>query len=157
MKTGGPSPSPNVAPVRRIPTGPKEPSIDLTRNESSTTLFNTNREQPDRQRRAEPEFQDGSYGFEAKEDEMEVDTDTMGANNTAPDPRPELSRPRNDRQENRDRDRRDDRRDARYDAPRDGGRGRPFYDRDRNSGRARNDYRLHSDDIYPRPRGRGFR
>ncbi len=154
MKTGGPSPSPNTASVQRTPNGPAETRIDLTRTEPSAS-FNTDREHSDRQRRANPEFQDGSYGFEAKQDKMEVDTEVLGANNSATDnARNDYSRPRNDRRENRDRDRRDDRRDARYDAPRDGGRGRSYLDRDRESGR---DYRLHSDNMYPRPRGRGFR
>lgn len=154
MKTGGPSPGPKTASVRSTPIEPKEMRIDLTRNEPPTSS-NTDREQPDRQRRANPEFQDGSYGFEAKQDEMEVDTEVLGANSNATDnARNDYSRPRNDRRENRDRDRRDDRRDARYDAPRDGGRGRSYFDRNMEGGR---DYRLHSDDLYPRPRGRGFR
>lgn len=157
MKTGGPSPGPNSVLVRRTPIEPKEMRIDLTRTEPPTTS-NTERAQSDRQRRADPEIQDGSYGFEAKQDEMDVDTEVLGANNNGIDnARHDFSRLRNDRRENRDRDRRDDRRDARYDAPRDGGRGRSYFDMDREGGRARDNYRLHSDDMYPRPRGRGFR
>lgn len=53
-------------------------------------------------------------------------------------------------------ERRDDRRDNRYDAPKNYGRGRQF-DRDLAGGRPRDDRRLYSDDLYPRPRGRGFR
>ncbi len=154
MKTGGPSPGPNKVSAGRIAIEPKAPSIDLTRNEPPTS-FNTDREQPDRQRRANPEFQDGSYGFEAKPDEMEIDTEASVPNNIDTDnARKDYTRPRTDRRENRDRDRRDDRRDARYDAPRDGGRGRSYFDRNTEGGQ---DYRLHSDNMYPRPRGRGFR
>lgn len=131
--------------------------IDLTRSEPSAS-FNADREQSDRQRRAEPEFQDGSYGFEAKQDEMAVDSEVLGAKtNETVDIRNDFSRPRDDRREIRDLHRRDDRRDSRYDAPRDAGRGRPYFDRDRELGRPRDDYRLHSDNMYPRPRGRGFR
>ena len=157
MKTGPSSAGPSIAPVRKAPPEPKETPVGLTRNEPSAS-YDSQREQSDRQRRADPEFQDGSYGFAAKEDEMDVDTEVLGAEKPSTDNRrPEYSRPHNDRRDNRDHDRRDDRRDARYDGPRDGGRGRPYFDRERESGRPRNDYRLHSDDLYPRPRGRGFR
>jgi len=136
---------------------PKEPPANPTRNEPSA-FYDSQRAQSDRQKRADPEFQDGSYGFAAKEDEMEVDTEVLGVDkHSTESTRPEYPRSHNDRRDNHDRDRRDDRRNARYDAPRDSGRGRPFFDRDRDGGRPRNDYRLHSDDLYPRPRGRGFR
>ena len=157
MKVGGPSPSSNVAPVQKTPNEPKETAIDLTQNEQ-TMAYDSQREKSDRQRRAEPEVQDGSYGFAAKEDEMEVDTEVLGVEKPNTDHRrPDFRRPPIDRRDNRDRDRRGDRRDVRYDAPRDGGRGRPYFDRNREGGRPRNDYRLHSDDMYSRPRGRGFR
>ena len=134
--------------------------MDLTQTDSPN-VYDAQRAQSDRQRRADPEFQDGSYGFAAKDDEMEVDTEVLGAVKPAvpsgDNTRDEYIRPRNDRRDNQDRGRRDDRRDPRFDNPRDGGRGRPYFDRDRDGGRSRSDYRLHSDDMYPRPRGRGFR
>ena len=156
--TGGPSNGPPSAPLRKVPTEPKlETSVDAIRNEQSAS-YNSQREQVDRQRRAEPEFQDGSYGFAAKEDEMEVDTEIMGVEKpSTTTPRAELGRSNDDRRDDRGRERRDERREVRYDGRRDGGRGRPYFDRDREGGRPRNDYRLHSDDLYPRPRGRGFR
>lgn len=95
---------------------PVTPEVDLSRNEPS---YDSQREQYDRnRRRADPEFQDGSYGFESKPDQMDVDTEG----------------------------RRDDWQDGR----RDGGRGR-------DNGRGNNYRPLYSDDLYPRPRGRGFR
>lgn len=142
MKTGGPSPGPAFTSIRKAPT----PRIDLTRND--TPSYDSQREQSDRRRRADPEFQDGSYGFEAKDDTMDVDMDAPAPAAPAP---ANVSAPRSDRRDYR----RDDRR--AYEAPRDYGRGRSYYDRDRDSGRPRNDQRLYSDDMYPRPRGRGFR
>lgn len=59
--------------IRNPPSEPKAARIDLTRTEPS---YNSQREQSDRNRRqAEPEFQDGSYGFDAENDRMDVDTD----------------------------------------------------------------------------------
>ncbi|KAL8868533.1 MAG: hypothetical protein Q9174_004928 [Haloplaca sp. 1 TL-2023] len=58
-------------PPRNAPSEPKAARIDLTNEENS---YDRQREQFDRnRRRAEPEIQDGSYGFEAKADRMEVD------------------------------------------------------------------------------------
>ncbi|KAL9001814.1 MAG: hypothetical protein Q9180_010008, partial [Flavoplaca navasiana] len=73
----GPSSSPPKAPSydapRNAPSEPKANRIDLTREENA---YSKQREQSDRnRRRAEPELQDGSYGFEAKEEQMEVDHD----------------------------------------------------------------------------------
>ena len=92
------------------------PQVDLSRAEST---YDSQREQYDRnRRRADPEFQDGSYGFNSKADEMDVDMDG--------------------------------RRDEWQGNQRQGG-------RNRDSERGR-DYRpLYSDNLYPRPRGRGFR
>ncbi|KAI4288356.1 MAG: hypothetical protein L6R35_002385 [Caloplaca aegaea] len=60
-------------PPRNAPSEPKAARVDLTYEENS---YATQREQSDRSRRlAQPEFQDGSYGFEHKEDGMEVDKD----------------------------------------------------------------------------------
>ncbi|KAL9073746.1 MAG: hypothetical protein Q9161_002784 [Pseudevernia consocians] len=186
MKVGGPTPSPAVAPVRKTPIERRAPPIDLTHDPAPS--YNTQREQSDRnRRRADPEFQDGSYGFDAREDVMDVDMDVPRSDapvsdapvSNAPhfdasrsDP-PRLDAPRSDRRDDRrndhgdsrqvdrrdDRrdDRRNDRRDARYDAPSDYGRGRSYIDRDRDGGRPRNDQRLYSDSMYPRSRGRGFR
>ena len=182
MKVGGPTPSPASAPLNKRPTEPRAPRVDLTRD--PVPLYNTQREQSDRsRRRADPEFQDGSYGFEAGEDVMDVDMDAPRSDAPVSDvPPPEVSRsdaprlepprlepPRSDRRDDRRNDRRDggrderrderrdDRRDAHYDPPSNYGRGRPYIDRDRDHGRPRNDQRLYSDNMYPRPRGRGFR
>lgn len=60
-----------VQPPRNAPSEPKAARGDLTYEENS---YAHHREQSDRdRRRAAPEFQDGSYGFEQKEDRMEVD------------------------------------------------------------------------------------
>lgn len=118
MKQGPPSvpPSAPMAPAPKLAVEPRIAHIDLTRKESP---YDRQREEYDRnRRRAEPEFQDGSYGFEAKSDRMDVDVD--------------------------------DRRDTWQDNRRDEGRNRDF-------GRERDDRRLYSDNLYPRPRGRGFR
>lgn len=103
-------------PPRNAPSEPKAARVDLTYEDNS---YDKQREQSDRsRRRAEPAFQDGSYGFEAKEDRMEVDND--------------------------------DRRNLYYNRERQYGRGRDME-------RPREQRRLYSDDLYPRPRGRGFR
>ena len=107
-------------PPRNAPSEPKAARVDLTYEEDS---YSKQREQSDRnRRRAEPEIQDGSFGFEKKEDHMEIDND----------------------------DRRDDRRNFHYNRERHYGRGRDM-------DRPREQRRLYSDDLYPRPRGRGFR
>ncbi|KAL9631955.1 MAG: hypothetical protein Q9204_003995 [Flavoplaca sp. TL-2023a] len=116
----GPSSSPPKAPSydapRNAPSEPKANRIDLTREENA---YSKQREQSDRsRRRAEPELQDGSYGFEAKEEQMEVDHD--------------------------------DRRDSYRDGPRESGRGRDV-------AMSRDERPLYSDNLYRRPRGRGYR
>ncbi|KAL8728346.1 MAG: hypothetical protein Q9166_005489 [cf. Caloplaca sp. 2 TL-2023] len=120
MKLGKTSPPPKAPshdePPIHAPSEPKAARIDLTYEGNS---YDKQREQSDRsRRRAEPELQDGSYGFEGKEDRMEVDND--------------------------------DRRDSYRDAPRHFGRGRDF-------AAPREERRLYSDDLYRRPRGRGYR
>lgn len=181
MKGGAPTPSPAFAPLRKKSTEPRAPRVDLTRDPAPS--YDTQREQSDRnRRRADPEFQDGSYGFDAREDVMDVDMDVPRSDAPASDvphsdasrsDAPRLDAPRSDRRDDRrdiprdgrrderrdDRreERREDRREARYDAPSDYGRGRSYVDRDRDGGRPRNDQRLYSDNMYPRPRGRGFR
>lgn len=108
------APSHDNAP-RNAPSEPKANRIDLTYEDNA---YNKQREQSDRsRRRAEPELQDGSYGFEAKEDRMEVDGD---------------------------------RHDSYRDSRRASGRGR-------NVGAPRDERPLYSDDLYRRPRGRGYR
>ena len=174
MKVGGstPPPPPPAPAPRKTPIEPKAPRVDLTRDPAPS--YDTQREQSDRnRRRADPEFQDGSYGFDAREDVMDVDMDAPRSDAPVDVPQPDSSRSdpprtdpprserrddrRDDRRDGRRDERRDDRRDARYDAPSDYGRGRPYNDRDRDRGRPRNDQRLYSDNMYPRPRGRGFR
>lgn len=149
---GGPTPATAISQNRRTPTEPAASAIDLTR--SDTPSYNSQQDQSDRSRkRADPEYQDGRYGFESKEDQMDVDTEA---------PAPVIQR--EDHRENRRDDRRDARQDYRRDerggdrsyAPRDFGRGR-YSQNDRGPGRPRDDRRLYSDNLYPRSRGRGFR
>ncbi|KAL8659249.1 MAG: hypothetical protein Q9226_000519 [Calogaya cf. arnoldii] len=102
-------------PPRNAPSEPKANRIDLTYEENT---YNKQREQSDRsRRRAEPELHDGSYGFEAKEHRMDVDTDRCNSY---------------------------------HDGPRPSGRGRDV-------GPPREERPLYSDDLYRRPRGRGYR
>ncbi|KAI4249279.1 MAG: hypothetical protein L6R40_000737 [Gallowayella cf. fulva] len=120
LKLGNSSPPPKAppyeAPPRNAPSEPKAARVDLTNEDNH---YDKLREQSDRsRRRAEPELQDGRYGFEAKEDRMEVDNE--------------------------------DRRDSYRDGPRNFGRGRDV-------GPPREERRLYSDDLYRRPRGRGYR
>lgn len=96
------------------------PRADLSRPDS---VYNTQREQSDRsRRRADPEFQDGSYGFDSSYDRMDVDLD----------------------------DRRDSWHNDQREVQREG-------ERARGGGLGREDRRLYSDDLYQRPRGRGYR
>ena len=121
MKQGNPA-SPAIPPILGAPSEPRAARKDPARAEPS---YDVQREQSDRnRRRADPEFQDGSYGFESKVDRMDVDVD--------------------------------DRHDAWNNAPKDAIRGRNNGHRGY-SGRGRDDRRLYSDDLYPGPRGRGFR
>ena len=70
--------------VRNDPVHVGVPQVDLTRGDSS---YDSQREQSDRvRRRADPEFQDGSYGFESNHDRMDVDVDD-GRNGWQKDPR----------------------------------------------------------------------
>lgn len=96
------------------------PRADLSRPDS---VYNAQREQTDRsRRRADPEFQDGSYGFDSSYDRMDVDAD--------------------------------DRRDSWHNDQREGLR---EGERARSGGLGREGRRLYSDDLYRRPRGRGYR
>lgn len=73
MKQGGPA-SPAATPVPNAPSEPRANRKDPAHAELS---YNVQREQSDRNRRqADPEFQDGSYGFESKDDRMDVDMDS---------------------------------------------------------------------------------
>ncbi|KAA6412908.1 MAG: hypothetical protein FRX48_03901 [Lasallia pustulata] len=131
MKHAASAPAPPAAPVRAVPTGPRATRPDLIRAESA---YNSQREQSDRdRRRAEPEFQDGSYGLGGRDDDMDVEMD----------------------------DRRDVVRDTGRDVMRDTGRNeRRDVGWNRDGGRGRDAGRgaigLYSDDLY-RPRGRGIR
>lgn len=117
MKHGA-TPSAPSAPARKPAV---TPTVDLSRDDNA---YDSQREQYDRnRRRADPEFQDGSYGFDTKKaDDMDVDMD--------------------DRNNNRRDNWRGNRRDG---------------DRSRNGGRGDGYRPLYSDNLYPRPRGRGFR
>lgn len=160
MKQGGPSPLPEPQsapptieaypaapatepkPAQRVPPPSSEPAYtEPSMKERSTRETNG--------RYAEPEFQDGRYGFESREEKMDVDMEEKR----------ELVR--------------DNRRIDRYSARRDG---RPGYGRgyQRDDRRDRDSYgrengrpyggvaapepkRLYSDDLYSNQRGRGFR
>ena len=68
MKHGPPTPL--VPHVQNTPTEPKPATPDLFRAKPS---YNGQREVSDRsRRRAEPEFQDGRYGFNSADDRMDV-------------------------------------------------------------------------------------
>ena len=135
MKIGHPEYTPafiptTSAPVREIPTEPRatrpafehpEPNRDVSMGERNG-------------RRAEPEFQDGRYGFDIQEEKMDIDVE----------------------------ERREDRREGRRDDRRDLGRGRDVgrgidLRRGRDGGRGSENRGLYSDDLYSRPRGRGYR
>ncbi|KAL8774520.1 MAG: hypothetical protein Q9209_000893 [Squamulea sp. 1 TL-2023] len=77
LRLGKSSPPPKApsqdAPPRNAPSEPKAARVDLMYEENT---YNQQREQSNQsRRRAEPQLQDGSYGFEAEEDRMEVDND----------------------------------------------------------------------------------
>lgn len=119
-------------PPQLIPTEPKAARSDIVRSEPP---FEHPPEHSDRNGgRADPELQDGSYGFEAQNETMDVDAD--GRRDERLD----------DRRGGRLHERRDDRREPERN---------PGYGRD--SGRGRDDRGLYSDYIYSRPHGRGFR
>lgn len=101
-----------------MPTDPAKKQ-SVTPNTEAPSSYESQREHYDRnRRRADPEFQDGSYGFDSQADQMEVDVD--------------------DRQDKWQHNRRDE---GRY----------------RDAGREKSYRPLYSDELYSRPRGRGFR
>lgn len=105
----------HVEPVHNSSIRADPPRFDLR----PEPAYNSQREQSDRsKRRADPELQDGSYGFDTKQDRMDVDAE--------------------DRHENW------------HNAQRE-------TERARDGGRDQNFRRLYSDDIYHRPRERGYR
>ena len=76
MKSGPPAPISAATPVPPLdaPTEPRAARPDLIRAEPS---YDRQRELMDRnRRRAEPELQDGSYGFEARGDSMDIEVET---------------------------------------------------------------------------------
>ena len=76
MKVGPPTPAvalPAITPVRPTPTEPRTSRSDVSRMDD---YYEVQREQSDRHRRqAEPDFQDGRYGFAARDEKMDLDTD----------------------------------------------------------------------------------
>ncbi|MCJ1390500.1 hypothetical protein MMC18_003360 [Xylographa bjoerkii] len=135
MKNGLPEPIPafvstTSAPVRATPTEPRAARPAFERPESARDISMGERNG----RRAEPEFQDGRYGFDAQEEKMDIDVE--------------------ERREDRREDRRDDRRDL--GRGRDGGRVIDL-GRGRGGGRGSDNRGLYSDGLYSRPRGRGYR
>ncbi|MCJ1431091.1 hypothetical protein MMC27_000441 [Xylographa pallens] len=135
MKNGAPEPIPAIvpttsAPIRATPTEPRAARPAFERPGSTRDLSTGERNG----RRADPEFQDGRYGFDAQEEKMDIDVV--------------------ERREDRREDRRDDRRDL--GRGRDGGRGIDL-GRGRDGGRGSDNRGLYSDDLYSRSRGRGYR
>ena len=93
-----PAPPPTVTqsqqiPPQAIPTEPKASRPDITRAEFS---YDNQREYSDRnRRRADPDFQDGSYGFGARDEAMDVDMDD--GSNARSDVRRDIDRSRDGR------------------------------------------------------------
>ena len=147
MKTGAPTAAPTAILGEAIVTAPPpqltiaEPRFtqpEVARTEHSYNGIGTERNG----RRAEPEIQDGSYGFEAREERMDIDVD---------DRRDERrNKWHDDRRNDQPEDRRIERRDDRQSDPRALGRGREY-------GGGRDSRGLYSDTLYSRSRGRGFR
>ena len=76
LKGGLPSTTPSFSPVaaappRTTPTEPRNNRKPITRTEPSYNGVGAERNS----RRADPEFQDGSYGFEARDERMDIDMD----------------------------------------------------------------------------------
>ena len=141
MKNGSPEPittfTPTAsAPIKATPTEPRAARPAFERPTSTRDLALGERNG----RRAEPEFQDGRYGFDAQEEKMDIDVE--------------------ERREDRREDRRDDRGDLGRGRDRgrgrDGGRGIDL-GRGRDWGRGNDNRGLYSDDLYSRSRGRGYR
>ena len=146
MKSGGPTPSASVLPTQRAIA--ELASLDADRSRSDTSNpYGAQREAADRdRRRAEPNVQDGRYGFENKNDQMEVGP-------------PPVTREESRRPERQDtyHDNRPRGRDSGYDPSRQRGYiGSGYYDRGWDSARPRNDRRLYSDGLYSHPRGSGY-
>ena len=58
---------------------PQSSAIDLTRSDPAPSNGQTNDASERSRRRAEPQLQDGRFGFASKEDQMEVDTEEPAA------------------------------------------------------------------------------
>ncbi|MCJ1401543.1 hypothetical protein MMC11_004759 [Xylographa trunciseda] len=143
MKNGPPEPiaafvPTTSAPIRATPTEPRVTRPGFERPEPTRDISLGDRNG----RRAEPEFQDGRYGFDAQEEKMDIDVEVR----------------RDDQREGWRDDRREDRRDDRRDVGRgrDGGRGIDL-GRGRDGERRTDNRGLYSDGLYSRPRGRGYR
>ena len=140
MKQGPPSAPPEPLPSA-TQTFELKPTVVEPARQDEPSNYDDKREQADRNRRkAEPDYQDGSYGFEAKDNEMEVDSEApvpLGATPSAP------------RQPNREYDRRD----GRYGPP-PRTYGTRYDERDRGYGRPRDDRRLYGDNMFSRNGGR---
>ena len=169
MKTGGPSP---VVPLRSAPPAPDRPALALppAAPTAPREVFPQTREPRPREtngRGADPEYQDGRYGFEERQAAAAADT-SMDVDEEGYEVRLDddyRDDPRDDRYANQ---RRDDRRDydARYRAPeretgvpREPRESRGNYRAQERSrpGGGMEGRRLYSDDLYASQRGRGFR
>ena len=148
MRTGAPTVAPTAttgeALVTAPPPQPTPPEPRLAQPAVAHAEHSYNGIATERNgRRAEPEFQDGSYGFEAREERMDIDVDERRDERR--------DKWRDDRRDDRPEDRRVERRDDRRIDPRELGRSRDY------GGRGRDSRGLYSDTLYSRPRGRGFR
>ncbi len=163
----GPRHETSLAPTPQPLAKPQEPIKEESQKALAASYDNQREQSNHNRRRAEPEIQDRSYGFDNKDDQMDIETDASVPQSTAPNsiiaPPPNIAPipptaprsdpPRSTRQDDRGHDRRD------Y-APR-GPEWNRYDDRYRERGRGddrpRDDRRLYSDDMYRRPRGRGYR
>lgn len=150
MKIGGPTLGGNGSAGRKsVPLARSEPSEPVANDVAPT--YDSQREETDRSRRkADPEIQDGRYGFGEDDVQMEIDEEVLPP--TAKE-EPKRSVRGNAYEDDRHRVGRN----ARYDAPRDPGRS-GYYERGWDSGRRPRDERpAYTDNFYSRPRGRGYR
>ena len=149
MKAGGPTPIASPPATRNVQEFSKPKAVDLTRNDPPLSSDLTSNASDRNQRKAASQVQDGRYGFESNEDEMEVDLET-----TAPvQPAQRQYERQDDRRQSYDD--RYSRNDQRPTGPsRDYNSRGGYYDRGWGDSRPRNNPRQYSSGQYERyPRG----
>ena len=154
MKQGGPSPAPT--PAQAEPAEPRGMASMLS-NPAPLNGLNSSRSHEElrgysdrKSKRADPEFQDGSYGFSAKEENMDVEMED-GRTTGREQPQEDHRELRGDTYHNSGRGSgistaSDSRRDE-----------RPDLGRGRFNARGRDSRGLYSDSFYRRPRGQVYR